>query len=178
MVSNIRIYKEADSGGWDESTYLDLPPLQFGDAEELKRGQSIRESTKGYHAVIDRGFKQLVFAGIVTDMTHAQKMAAMVFFGDTVMMARYRIYIRVENENKNASWNQSNIPWRAGYTIGGSEILAGQSVNGNTITAGALIPADYEFIGPIRLSQNGLKWTDDARYQYSLSLAGIIENAE
>ena len=162
---------------YDMSSYVDLPEAEIRNQLQFDPIQTTGNTVDGKISVTDRGYTNLQYSGLLTDLTHAEFLDLMEFFKDTIRWSLYQFWLRIPNHRTSSStYNQRNIPWRCDATVGGSTVTVDQSVNGSTVYCDMRIPADYEYIGPLRLKPGGFKFTESPDSYYSVSLAAEQEH--
>jgi hypothetical protein len=167
-MTTYRLYED------DLATYVDIPGFQFGDSSEWRRGQDQATTVSGHIAAVDRSWKSRTVAGLITGLTHEQMQDVREFFTDTLEMAINQFYIRIENQRDGSGWNQFKVPIYAGATVAGTAVDAGDGY-----TAGERIPADYMWLGPLRLQSQNLKFIErqgDGGGTFEVSIVAVREN--
>ena len=158
----------------DFDTYIDMPSFEFGESYDYSRAQANRESYDGFMSVTDRGFNRMPFAGIIREITSEQRWESLEFFRETLQMSMTRFWIRMPNPQPDpAAWNPYLIPIYCGATVGS---VAVDCDDGYTV--GERIPADYEYIGPLRLKSNGYKVINRHNGIFEVSINAVIEHEE
>lgn len=160
----------------DLSDYVDVPNFLFSDSTDWMRAQAGAETADGRWLAVDRGYKNKMVAGIITGMTLEQMQDMRDFFLDTLEMGLNEFYIRKENNRESETWNPFKYPWRIGSTVGGTSIKVG-----NTYKVGERVAIDYEFVGPLRMRKNALKFTEKPGHAggvFEVSLAATQEQAD
>lgn len=162
----LRVYNE------DQSDFVEVPGFAFGDSSSWEHGQSLRKDVAGKFSVLDREYTNRVIAGLIPEMTQEQMFELKAFFKDTLNWTMNRFFLRVPLIRHQETWNPPRVPWLCGaYVtqpgIASTQVKCGHSIDGATIVCGQLIPADYEWIGPLRLRQ--------ANFKASATFQGIYE---
>lgn len=162
---------------YDMDNYVDMPGHELRNSWSYAPGQATGTTIDGKLTVTDRDYTNLLWAGMLRDLEHDQFYDLMEFYKDTIKWSLYLFWVRVPNQRTSSTeWNQRNIPWRCDYEIDGSCITCDQSINGSTAVCDMRVPADYEFIGPLRLDAGGFKFTEYPDSIFAVSLKATQEH--
>jgi hypothetical protein len=114
---------------------------------------------------------------MIPDLTHAQRNSLEAFFNDTLEWAVSTFYIRITNNEHDATWNPRETAFLCDATIDTVAIKCDDLYGGATIKCDQKIGQDYEIYGPCRIQGNGFKVIEKRQGQYDLSIAAVIEHA-
>jgi len=167
----IRIMAD-DSGAPDASTYFDVPHFTVGESYDWQRNQGIVESASGRLSVVDFGDITLHLAGNIENIDHLTAMKLKDWFVHEIRFAMGRFWIRFPNTRPSESFNPTVYVIYAGATVASVAVKCG-----STYTAGERIPADYEYLGPFKTTEHGIKLSSDGAKggYWNLSIKAMVE---